>query len=165
MLQIVFRSQLTRLLSYADIQRLCLVVARSNRKAGVTGFMVECGGVFLTVIEGETREAEETFNRIHRDTRHDHMEIVYSEIGLDRRRFGAWSMNVMFLDDDVFWQAVFGTGFSCDELLSSRALEPAFALGLLAMAYQYACTQAKIEPPPAGARPGRIPRIGHMLRR
>ncbi|MCM8736976.1 BLUF domain-containing protein [Azospirillum sp. A1-3] len=165
MLQIVFRSQLTRLLSYTDIQKLCLASARNNRKAGVTGFMVECGGVFLEAIEGETREVDETFSRVRRDTRHDHMEIVCSENGLERRRFGAWSMNVMFLDDDVFWQTVFGRGFSCDELLSSRALEPAFALGLLAMAYQYACAQAKIEPPPAGARPGRIPRIGHMLRR
>lgn len=165
MLQIVFRSQLTKLLSYTDIQRLCLISARNNRKAGVTGFMVECGGVFLTVIEGEAREVEETFNRIHRDPRHDHMETVYSENGLERRRFGAWSTNVMFLDDDAFWQTVFGSGFSCDELLSSRALEPAFALGLLAMAYQYACAQAKIAPHPTGARPGRIPRVGHMFRR
>ncbi|WP_085086530.1 BLUF domain-containing protein [Azospirillum oryzae] len=165
MLQIVFRSQLTRLLSYTDIQRLCLVAARKNRKAGVTGFMVECGGVFLTAIEGETRDVDETFDRINRDTRHDHMEVVYSENGLERRRFGAWSMNVMFLDDDAFWQAVFGSGFSCDELLSNRALEPAFALGLLAMAYQYACVQAKMAPYPPSTKPGRIPRIGHMFRR
>ena len=165
MLQIVFRSQLTKLLSYTDIQRLCLISARNNRRAGVTGFMVECGGVFLTVIEGEPREVDETFNRIHCDTRHDHIEIVCSEDGLERRRFGAWSMNVMFLDDDTFWQTVFGSGFTCDELLSSRALEPAFALGLLAMAYQYACAQAEIAPHPSGAVVGRNPRIGHMFRR
>nr|WP_295836017.1 BLUF domain-containing protein [uncultured Azospirillum sp.] len=165
MLQVVFRSQLNRLLSYTDIQRLCLAAARNNRKAGVTGFMVECGGVFLTVIEGETHEVDETFDRIHRDARHDHIEIICSENGLERRRFAAWSMNVMFLDDDAFWQTVFGSGFSCDELLSSRALEPAFALGLLAMAYQYACAQAKIAPEPSGVGPGRIPRIGHMFRR
>lgn len=165
MLQIVFRSQLARLLSYTDIQKLCFTAARTNRKTGVTGFMVECGGVFLTVIEGETHDVEQTFDRINRDPRHDHMAIVYSENGLERRRFAAWSMNVMFLDDDAFWQTVFGSGFSSDELLSFRALEPAFALGLLAMAYQYACAQAKIEPYPTGAKPGRIPRIGHMFRR
>lgn len=165
MLQIVFRSQLTRLLSYTDIQRLCLISARNNRRAGVTGFMVECGGVFLTVIEGEAHNANDTFDRIRGDTRHDHMEIIYSEDGLERRRFGAWAMNVMFLDDDGFWQTVFGSGFSCDELLSNRALEPAFALGLLTMAYQYACVQAKMAPYPSGTKPGRIPRIGHMFRR
>ncbi|MFS2008882.1 BLUF domain-containing protein [Azospirillum sp. CT11-132] len=165
MLQIVFRSQLTKLLSYTDIQKLCLISARNNRKAGVTGFMVECGGVFLETIEGESRAVDKTFNLVCQDTRRDHLEIVYSEKEVERRRFGAWAMNVMFLDDDIFWQTVFGAGFSCDEMLSPRALEPAFALGLLVMAYQYACAQAKIAPHPSGARPGRIPRIGHMLRR
>lgn len=165
MLQVVFRSQLTKLLSYTDIKRLCLTSARNNRKAGITGFMVECGGVFLEVIEGEAHKVDETFNRIRRDARHDHLEVVYSEDEVERRRFGAWAMNVMFLDDDLFWQTVFGAGFSCDEMLSPRALEPAFALGLLAMAYQYACAQARIAPHPSGGRPGMIPRIGHMFRR
>lgn len=165
MLQIVFRSQLTNLLSYVDIQRLCLARARSNRKAGITGFAVECGGVFLVSIEGESRGVGEACDRIVQDPRHDHVEVICSEEGIGRRRFGAWAMNVMFLDDDLFWDTVFGSSFSCNQMLSPRTREPSFALGVLAMAYQYACAQARIAPSLAGNRGGRLPRIGHMFRR
>lgn len=165
MLQIVFRSQLTRLLSYVDIQRLCLAAALNNRKAGITGFMVECGGVFLVSIEGEAGAVWETFDHVVQDPRHDNMEVVCSKEGIDRRRFGAWAMNVMFLDDDIFWNTVFGSSFSCEQMLSPRTAEPAFAMEVLAMAHQYACAQARIAPSPTGNRAGRIPRIGHMFRR
>lgn len=156
---------MTNLLSYVDIQRLCLARARNNRKAGITGFAVECGGVFLVSIEGEPHDVREAFDHIVQDPRHNHVEVIYSEGGIDRRRFGAWSMNVMFLDDDLFWHSVFGSSFSCDQMLSSRTMEPAFALGLLVMAYQYACAQAEIAPSLAGNRAGRLPKMGHMFRR
>lgn len=164
MLQVVIRSQLTTLLSYLDIQRLCLEAARYNRKSGVTGFMVECGGVFLQSLEGQGRDVTETLDRIYRDTRHDNIQIVYSEQGVPRRRFGAWAMNVMFLDDDAFWRKVFGAGYSCDEMLV-RPMEPAFAMGVLAVAYRHACSVTGIAPTVTGNRLGRIPRIGHMIRR
>ena len=165
MLQIVFRSHLTKLLSYTDIQRLCLAAARNNRKAGVSGFMIECGGVFLVSIEGEHRDVDGALDRIFQYPHHDGIEILYSEENLGRRRFGAWAMNVMFMDDDVFWQTVFGSGLSCDEILLHRTMEPVFALGLLAMAYHHACSRAKILPSPVGAGSGRIPQISHMFRR
>jgi hypothetical protein len=164
MLQVVFRSQLTTLLSYLDIQRLCLVAARNNRKAGVTGFMVECGGVFLQSLEGQVRDVTETLERIYRDSRHDHIEIVYSEQDVPRRRFGVWAMNAMFLDDDIFWTKVFGSGYSCDEMLS-QPMDPAFAMGVLAMAYRHACSVTGMAPAATGNRLGRIPRISHMIRR
>ncbi|MBY6263701.1 BLUF domain-containing protein [Azospirillum sp. 412522] len=165
MLQIVFRSQLTRLLSYIDIQRLCLAAAKNNRKAGITGFAVECGGAFLVSIEGDPRAVRDMFNRMVQDPRHDTVQMVCCEEGLGRRRFGAWAMNVMFMDDDLFWHRVLGSSFSCDQMLSPRTMEPAFALGLLAMAYQYACAEAETAPSLPGGRPGRIPRIRHMFRR
>lgn len=164
MLQVVFRSQLTTLLSYLDIQRLCLAAARYNRKAAVTGFMVECGGVFLQSLEGQARDVGETLDRIYRDTRHDHIEILYSEQDVPRRRFGVWAMNVMFLDDDTFWTKVFGSGYSCDEMLS-QPMDPAFAMGVLALAYRHACSVTGMTPTADGNRPGRIPRIRHMIRR
>ncbi|KAA0581858.1 BLUF domain-containing protein [Azospirillum sp. B21] len=164
MLQVVFRSQLTTLLSYLDIQRLCLAAARNNRKASITGFMVECGGVFLQSLEGQVCDVSETLDRIYRDSRHDHIEIVYSEQDVPRRRFGVWAMNVMFLDDDIFWTKVFGSGYSCDEMLS-QPMEPAFAIGVLAMAYRHACSVVGMDPAATGNRLGRIPRIRHMIRR
>ncbi|MCP1613111.1 hypothetical protein J2848_004807 [Azospirillum lipoferum] len=165
MLQIVFRSQLTRLLSYVEIQRLCLAAAKNNSKAGVTGFAVECGGAFLVSIEGDAREVREMLNRIIQDPRHDTFDVVCCEEGIERRRFGTWAMNVMFLDDDLFWSRVFGADFSCDQLLSPRKMEPAFALGLLSMAYQYACAQAEMASSLSSGRAGRLPRIRHMFRR
>lgn len=165
MRQIAFRSRLTQLLTYTDIQRLCLNAARNNRKAGITGFMVECGGVFIASLEGDARAVNETFDRIRRDVRHDHVEVVFCEKDVERRRFAAWAMNVMFLDDDAFWQTVFRSDFSCDEMLSREALEPTFAVGLLALAYRYACSRASIVPVSTNGRSGRIPRIGHMFRR
>ncbi|MFP5512493.1 MAG: BLUF domain-containing protein [Alphaproteobacteria bacterium] len=164
MMQVVFRSQLTTLRSYLDIQRLCLVSARNNRKAGVTGFMVECGGVFLQSIEGQVRDVTETLDRIHRDARHDNIQIVYSEQDVPRRRFGAWAMNVMFLDDDTFWTKVFGSGYSCDQMLS-QPMEPTFAMGVLAVAYRHACQVTGVPPSATTNRLGRIPRVRHMIRR
>lgn len=164
MLQIVFRSQLTTLLSYLDIQRICLAAARNNRKAAVSGFMVECGGVFLQSLEGPVHVVNETLDRMYRDNRHDHIEIVCSEQDIPQRRFEVWAMNVMFLDDDAFWTRVFGSEYSCDEMLTQR-MDPAFAMGILAMAYRHACSETGLSAAAAGNRLGRIPQIRHMIRR
>ncbi|ANC92965.2 hypothetical protein A6A40_14405 [Azospirillum humicireducens] len=164
MLQVVFRSQLTILLSYLDIQQSCLEAARSNRKAGVTGFMVECGGVFLQSIEGQRSDVTKALQRVHRDTRHGNIRIVYSEQGIPRRRFGAWAMNVMFLDDDSLCKTVFGSEYACDEMLVP-SMDPAFAMGVLAVAYRHACSMTAIAPAAGGGGLGRIPRIDDMIGR
>lgn len=163
MIHIVFRSRLTTLLSYVDIQGICLALARNNRKADITGFMVECGGLFLGSIEGPPHNIAETFERIRRDPRHESVEIIYAEQDATQRRFGAWSMNVMFLDDDALWRKVFRSGISCDELLD-LSVDPTFALGVLAVAYRYACSAAGIDSSAKGKRTGRKPRPGHMIR-
>lgn len=164
MLQVVFRSQLTTLLSYLDIQQLCLEEARSNRKAGITGFMVECGGVFLQSIEGQRLDVTEALERVHRDARHGNIQILCSEQDVLRRRFGAWAMNVMFLDDDRFCKTVFGSGYACDGMLL-QPMDPAFAMGVLAVAYRHACSMTGIAPAAGGSGPGRIPRIDDMFGR
>ena len=164
MITYAFRSELKSIMSYADMQDICISSAKYNQRAKVTGFMVECGGVFLQILEGPDDAVISIFRRISIDTRHHHVDLLLSNDGLRQRQFGAWAMNLMFMDDPILWSQVIGSLSPYDDFLQ-RSQDPIFSLGLLSHAYKYACAAAGVEPTSTEARHGRIPHAHHMLGR
>ncbi|WP_377811866.1 BLUF domain-containing protein (plasmid) [Azospirillum sp. A29] len=158
-----FRSELKSIMSYTDMQDICLSSARNNRKWNVTGYMVECGGVFLQALEGPEDAVTSIFRRVVNDPRHHHVDLLLSNDGVARRQFGAWAMNLMFLDDPLLWRRVIGSLSPYDDFLH-RSQDPIFALGLLSLAYQFACSATSVDAAATGLKRGRVPRIQHMLR-
>jgi len=159
----VFRSELKSIMSYTDMQGICIKSARYNRTSHVTGFMIECGGVFLQALEGPEEAVGSIFRRIVDDRRHHHVDLLLSNEGLRRRQFGVWALNLMFLDDPLLWHRVVGSLSSYDDFLE-RSQDPVFALGLLSLTYRFACAATGIDPVTVGVKRGRIPRARHMLR-
>lgn len=164
MITYAFRSELKSIMSYVDIQDICILSAKNNRKAKVTGFMVECGGVFLQILEGPEDAVSSIFRRISIDTRHHHVDLLLATDGLSRRQFGAWAMNLMFMDDPILWSQVVGSLSPYDDFLQ-RSQDPIFSLGLLSHAYKYACAAMGVDPTSTVVNHGRIPRAHHMLGR
>ena len=163
MILYIFRSELKSIMSYTDMQVICISSAKYNRSLSVTGFMIECGGVFLQTLEGPEEAVNAIFRRINADNRHHHVDVLMSTDGLARRQFGAWAMNLMFLDDPLLWRRVVGSLSPYDDFLH-RSQDPIFALGLLSLAYQFACSSTSVDPAATGLKRGRVPRIRHMLR-
>ncbi|MBP2302869.1 BLUF domain-containing protein [Azospirillum picis] len=163
MYMLVFRSELNSILSYNVIKDICILSARNNRRHGISGFMIECGGVFVQILEGSAEAVDATFQRVSADARHHHVDLLLSTAGSAGRQFGAWAMNLMFLDDPLLWRRVAGSLSSYDDFLR-RSRDPVFSLGLLSLAYQFACSAINIDPAATGLKRGRIPRTRHMLR-
>ena len=55
-------------------------------------------GVFLQVLEGESRKVTNLYARIHADPRHKELELIHCE-GIAKRRYGDWSMAHVRLSD------------------------------------------------------------------
>lgn len=163
MILYTWRSELKSIMSYTDMQVICLSSAKYNRSANVTGFMIECGGVFLQTLEGPQEAVNSILRRIAADSRHHHVDLLLLSEDLARRQFSAWAMNLMFLDDPLFWRRVVGSLSSYDEFLHCSQ-DPVFSLGLLSVAYKYACSANGVDPAAVGVKRGRIPRIRNMLR-
>lgn len=163
MIMYTWRSELKSIMSYTDMQIICISSAKYNRSLNVTGFMIECGGVFLQTLEGPEEATNSIFRRVTADSRHHHIDLLLSNDDLKRRQFGAWAMNLMFMDDPIFWQKVVGSLSPYDEFLH-RSQDPVFSLGLLSLAYKYACSSNGVDSAADGRKRGRIPRIRNMLR-
>ncbi|WP_451982893.1 BLUF domain-containing protein [Azospirillum endophyticum] len=163
MIMYAFRSELKSIMSYTVMQDICLLSARNNKKWNVTGYMVECGGVFLQALEGPEEAVTSIFRKVADDPRHHHVDVLLSTDGVARRQFGAWAMNLMFLDDPLLWRRVVGSLSPYDDFLR-RSQDPIFALGLLSLAYQFACSATSVDPAATGLKRGRVPRKRHMLR-
>jgi hypothetical protein len=64
---------------------------RRNLEAGVTGALVSVGPAFVQAIEGRRDIVTALFDRIYRDPRHSHMEIIDCST-IRTREFGDWTL-------------------------------------------------------------------------
>lgn len=62
-----------------------------NKAAGLTGVLIETGGVFLQALEGPHDKVTETFERIAADRRHSRIRVLKSQ-PIRARLFGEWAM-------------------------------------------------------------------------
>lgn len=91
MLQIVYISVATRILSQDELVTLCKLSVDNNRRDEITGFMLVKSGKYLQAIEGPKEVVEDAFIRIIQDDRHNEL-LVLSRRLTSHREFGQWEM-------------------------------------------------------------------------
>ncbi|WP_199235237.1 BLUF domain-containing protein [Azospirillum sp. TSA6c] len=156
MLTIVYRSEAIDRLPYSALADICLFSARKNSEQGITGFLVEFGGIFLQVLEGEAEAVDQLFARIVDDPRHRDVTPLLRETAGGAPEFGFWAMNFGPLDTPTFWQAIFGTPMRSEEF-RQRSHGVGFARDVLSRAYMHACIVADVDPAARDMVRGNIP--------
>jgi hypothetical protein len=96
----VYASEAHTALGRAELDRMCREFAKANREAGITGMLFVVGDHFVQVLEGERDAVWGLLRRIMRDPRNRRLRTLYHG-RLMRRRFPAWNMRWMRLDDRV----------------------------------------------------------------
>ena len=69
-----------------------------NAADDVTGVLCAGQGVYLQVLEGESRTVTALYSRIFADPRHTDLALIHCE-SIAERRYGAWSMARVDLSD------------------------------------------------------------------
>jgi hypothetical protein len=96
----IYASEVCAVLGRAELSRMCRSFAAANREAGITGMLFVIGDHFVQVLEGEREAVWTLLHRIRRDPRNRRLRTLYHG-RLVRRRFPAWNMRWMRLDDRV----------------------------------------------------------------
>lgn len=71
---------------------------RNNLEAGITGVLAGIGPAFIHALEGQRDTVTSLFDRIYRDPRHTHVEIVDCS-AIRTREFGDWTLAYHRLDE------------------------------------------------------------------
>ncbi|TLS69084.1 blue light sensor protein [Mariprofundus erugo] len=77
-----------------DEQKLLQLLAKSranNTRLGISGQLIYSEGTFMQVLEGPADAVDATFERIKKDTRHQHINLIERST-IDQREFPEWSM-------------------------------------------------------------------------
>ena len=70
-----------------------------NKKENITGVLCQGSGLFLQVLEGERSQVNLLYARIMADRIHRNVELLSME-EITQRRFGQWSMALVYLSKD-----------------------------------------------------------------
>ena len=70
-----------------------------NKKENITGVLCQGSGLFLQVLEGERSQVNLLYARIMSDRTHRNVELLSME-EITHRRFGQWSMALVYLSKD-----------------------------------------------------------------
>ena len=70
-----------------------------NKKEKITGVLCQGSGLFLQVLEGERSQVNLLYARIMSDRTHRNVELLSME-EITHRRFGQWSMALVYLSKD-----------------------------------------------------------------
>ena len=70
-----------------------------NKKQNITGVLCQGSGLWLQVLEGERSQVNLLYARIMSDRNHHHVELLAME-EITQRRFGQWSMALVYLSKD-----------------------------------------------------------------
>ena len=70
-----------------------------NKKENITGVLCQGSGLLLQVLEGERSQVNLLYARIMSDRNHHNVELLSME-EITQRRFGEWSMALVYLSKD-----------------------------------------------------------------
>ena len=71
----------------------------NNKKENITGVLCQGSGLWLQVLEGERSQVNLLYARIMADRIHHNVELLSME-EITHRRFGQWSMALVYLSKD-----------------------------------------------------------------
>ncbi len=70
-----------------------------NKKENITGILCQGSGLWMQVLEGERSPVNALYSRIMSDRNHRNVELLSME-EITHRRFGQWSMALVYLSKD-----------------------------------------------------------------
>jgi hypothetical protein len=73
--------------------------AAYNKKENITGILCQGSGLWMQVLEGERSQVNLLYARIMADRNHHNVELLSME-EIAHRRFGQWSMALVYLSKD-----------------------------------------------------------------
>lgn len=88
-------------LSDKEIQAIGETSSSNNQAKGITGVLVNIGGHFFQIIEGEEEAIDHLFKVISQDPRHTGLLCLKTEFNISTRLFPNWSMNTINLDQNT----------------------------------------------------------------
>jgi hypothetical protein len=71
----------------------------NNKKINVTGVLCQGSGLWMQVLEGERAQVNILYARIMTDRHHKNVQLLSIE-EIESRRFGQWSMALVYLSKD-----------------------------------------------------------------
>ncbi|MBB3349842.1 BLUF domain-containing protein [Sphingomonas sp. BK069] len=83
-----------------DLVDILRVSRANNGIDGISGLLLAKQGMFVQVLEGPPESVATTFERIRRDDRHSHVEVL-SDTAEKERAFGDWTMAALRGEDDA----------------------------------------------------------------
>ncbi len=91
LVELIYTSRMTTPMSMTDIVDLLDTARTNNTRNGVTGMLTFSSDRFLQAIEGPPAAVNELYEKILRDPRHDHVQLLGYH-AVPHRRFSNWSM-------------------------------------------------------------------------
>ncbi len=70
-----------------------------NKKENITGILCQGSGLWMQILEGERSKVNVLYSRIMADRNHQNVELLSLE-EITQRRFGEWSMALVYLSKD-----------------------------------------------------------------
>jgi len=79
---------------------LILEISKSyNKRENITGILCQGSGLWMQILEGERSKVNVLYSRIMSDRNHHNVELLSME-EITQRRFGEWSMALVYLSKD-----------------------------------------------------------------
>jgi Sensors of blue-light using FAD len=127
MIQLVYLSSTSGLLSADDIAQILIKSRENNAGLEVTGLLVYKGGNVLQVLEGEREVVLKLYEKIKRDPRHGGVIKLY-EKEIEVRDFPDWTMGFYDLDAEGAtylegFNEILRPGFDITPMKESTALK------------------------------------------
>ncbi len=72
---------------------------KNNKNANITGILCQGSGLWMQALEGERNQINKLYSQIMSDRRHQNLEILSME-EITQRRFGEWSMALVYLNKE-----------------------------------------------------------------
>lgn len=104
--RIAYLSSASKVMSDADQQDILDVSRRNNQRNGITGILLSSHEKYLQLIEGETPVVTALFEKIKRDPRHQHIEVLQQQF-INERAFPKWTMGFKKVSDTDFYHAFY----------------------------------------------------------
>lgn len=103
--RLIYKSRVARHVRWADAQAIATRAAPRNAALQLTGVLLYTASHFIQALEGEEQRVREVLQRISKDARHSHVEVVLEETQVPRA-FKAWAMRAVLPRKELDAQAI-----------------------------------------------------------
>lgn len=91
LIHLIYASVATQEFGAGDLAYLLQQSREPNARTGLTGMLLFSDGSFFQVLEGEAKEVDKLYQKLHQDKRHTQLTLIIRE-PIAARSFGCWSM-------------------------------------------------------------------------